>query len=312
MSSKQSSQKRYTLPLEQVLEIELDILSSLHAKSYLDVIRSTSARMRDWDDIVACAKAYVELQTFVERELLNYKNIASPIFRATSNTTARNNKLHKSHSIGEVPAHFRSLMRSREESSGRAAFQNKSDGLVNKYHSRLQRVPQAVSSHEASRDNTTARLTQSPKIHSRRYGLVLNSLYTPQLCTWLVTEIMNSTNARFIIVKSEHIFQNRLKFFFEDFLPFLHPNQSELDGYVSRNVSGQHSDAMNLPISNTKPIKIKWAELSSVMFARVSDFFGLAPIDPLLKRLSDLNEWKYVVVPKLSDDIVSWWDTSIK
>jgi hypothetical protein len=110
-------------------------------------------------------------------------------------------------------------------------------------------------------------------------------------------------------VKSEHIFKDRLKFFFQEFLPFLHPDEGELYSYVGQNTSRKVSDK-DMPISNTKPTKIKWAELSTDMLTRLNEFYHAVPVEPLLRLLSGMGGQKYVVIPKLANDVATWWGTS--
>lgn len=147
----------------------------------------------------------------------------------------------------------------------------------------------------------------SVQIHTRRHGLLLNSLYVPQLCSWLITDILNTTQARLLIAKSELVFHDRVRFFFDKFVPFLHPNRSDIDRFFDSNSS---EVAKELPIANKKPVKIKWADISNDMTLRVRRFFDEVPIQPLLAKLGQINVDKYVIAPALSGEDLVWWTAS--
>lgn len=284
-----TSQAVYGLPLEEILDIEMNILSRPNLRRLLSIIETSSSRMEGWSDISVCASAYNKLQSLMEKALAGYRH----------NITAASKSSSLVGRIGKPEGSYFSLSR---HSSGKFSRNGRGTSVAKTPSSMEPSQLLGGLSRYLAASQSSSGFT---RVHTRRYGLLLNSLYVPQLCAWVLTEMLNTTSAKLMIAQSEHIFADRISFFHDHFLPFLHPSSSDIDKYVDK--TGNRV-AEELPIWNTKSNKVEWAKLSVEMTDRVDKFYRDAPLEPLLSLLSRIDHTKYVIVPSIADPTSNgWW-----
>lgn len=95
--------------------------------------------------------------------------------------------------------------------------------------------PSITSTATSSTSSTTTSSSTSSTIklngfrtRVRSFGLILSSLYLPQLFDWIISDIFQNTSSRLLIVQSEYMFKNRLSFFQNELFNFLHPTKKIL------------------------------------------------------------------------------------
>ena len=255
----------YAFPLERILSIELSILSSPDVEPLLQTISSYALNGQlSIDGMKGVFEAYQLLQLRVSQALNSHPSSRKPL-------------LGPNHGFALSGSHGSIRSRLNKNSDSDNDFSRHSDN-----HMRS-------SSHKKQRLNT------------RPYGLILNSLYLPQLCGWLSSDLFISSNVGILIAQSEHVFEDRIRFLHDEVFPFLHPNKTEADSFR------RHSHKRNTPISNQKNNKHPSAILSESMAQRLRQFYAKFPLDSFFKQL-DSYRGRVVVVPRVNlSSNYSWW-----
>ena len=168
------------------------------------------------------------------------------------------------------------------------------------------------------------------RVNLRPSGLLLEGIYGAQLSGWLGSGLFhdnkNLTPSRILIAQSELLFKDRIQFFNDILLPFLHPvgciktshDQEVLqDSYIVHNVtsstSSEHKrlnkrDKIN-KIANQKLNKLPCSVISSDMRKRLLLFYQeYFPLSNLLEGLKRLAETKRVhKFYTLAPEETAWW-----
>lgn len=162
----------------------------------------------------------------------------------------------------------------------------------------------------------------SNKLNLRPFGLILEGLYAHQVSGWLSSALFKVEErlqlpSRLLIAQSEVLFQNRINFFNNELLPFLHPvgcENSSDESYISNLTSksqmheSKKKNKVNTAseISNQKPLKLSSAFLSNETKIKLQTFYqNNFPVKVLFKALENCHIDKNIV--KIVPSYSSWW-----
>jgi hypothetical protein len=138
---------------------------------------------------------------------------------------------------------------------------------------------------------------------------VLSHIYVLHLIVYMTK--IPSIRGSIMVVKAEYEFSDRIKFFYDDLVPFMHPIGVQSSRKFSI-VPRENSSEILGQVKNAKPVYIKEAHLSEAMTTRLHAFYQRFPVEPYLRYLQENGLAKVVPPISVSGPGMDWWNSSRK